>query len=108
MVSNRIKFRRDKEEHDLKRYIRSEERSRVMSETKQYKRIQDMLKEEIDQRREFESRKKAREVEEFRQSQHQRRVLINQALKDRKQLESEKVRRTTKVRVPVARWRRSS
>lgn len=67
-----------------------------------------MLKEELDQKKEFESRKKAREVEEFRQSQHQRRALINQALKDRKQLESEKVRRTKKVPVTPPRWKKNS
>lgn len=67
-----------------------------------------MLKEELDQKKEFESRKKAREVEEFRHSQHQRRVLINQALRDRKQLESEKVRRTKKVLPSQSRSKKNS
>ena len=55
------------------------------------------MKDELEQKKEFESRKKAKEVEEFRQTQSQRRQLINQALRDRKQHESEKVRRIKKV-----------
>lgn len=62
----------------------------------------------MDQKKEFEYRKKAREVEEFRQSQSQRRQLINQALRDRKHLESEKVRRTKKVTVILFRCKKSS
>ena len=104
LVSNRIQFRRNKEVTSLKRYIRSEERSRVVSETKNYKYVQGMLKEELEQKREFESRKKQREVEDFRESQCQRRQLINQALKDRKHHDSDKVRRLKKVVILPLRW----
>ena len=61
--------------------------------------MQQMLREEVDQRREFESRKKAKEVEDFRMSQSRRLELINQAMRDRKLLESEKVRRVKRVLV---------
>lgn len=44
LVSNRINFRKKKEEEELKRYIRSEEKSRVMSESKNYRRFQDLLR----------------------------------------------------------------
>jgi len=50
LVSNRISFRKKKEEDEIKRYIRSEERSRFMSETKNYKKLNDMLKDELDQK----------------------------------------------------------
>jgi hypothetical protein len=53
LVSNRITFRKKKEEEDLRRYIRSEERTRMLSETKNYKRFQEMLKEEVEQKKEF-------------------------------------------------------
>lgn len=43
-VSNRINFRKKKEEDELKRYIRSEERTRMLSENKQYKKFNSMLK----------------------------------------------------------------
>ena len=39
LISNRISFRHKKEETELKRYIRSEERSRLLSETKNYKKF---------------------------------------------------------------------
>jgi hypothetical protein len=47
LISNRISFRHKKEESELKRYIRSEERSRLLSETKNYKKFHEMLKDEL-------------------------------------------------------------
>jgi hypothetical protein len=47
LISNRISFRQKKEETEIKRYIRSEERTRMLSETKNYKHFQEMLREEL-------------------------------------------------------------
>jgi hypothetical protein len=97
LVSNRIIYRKKKEETEIKRYIRSEERNRLLSETKNYKKFKDMLKEELEQKNEFEVRKKAKEVEDFRTTHTRRLHLINQSVRDRKLMESEKVRRIKRL-----------
>lgn len=56
-------------------------------ETQNYKKYNDMLREELDQRKTFEMKKKARDVEETRRTSNRRMSLIQQAMRDKKQEE---------------------
>ena len=53
-------------------------------ETQNYKKYNQMLKEEFDQRKTFQIKKKAREVSEARNTSNRRMSLIQQAIRDRK------------------------
>lgn len=53
-------------------------------ETHNYKRFQALMKEELNQKNQFEQQKKAKEVESFRINTHRRLSLIQQAVRDRK------------------------
>lgn len=55
-----------------------------MMETVQYKKFNEMLKEELGQKKEFEMKKKAKEIEDLRMNKQKRLSLIHQAVKDRK------------------------
>jgi hypothetical protein len=57
-----------------------------MSETKNYKKLNEMLKDELEQKNEFETRKKAKEIEDYRRSHSRRLQLISQSVHDRKLL----------------------
>ena len=67
-------------------------------ETHNYKKFNEMMKEEYQHRREFENQKKAKEVEQKRSINQRRLSLISQAVKDRKLQESEKLRYAKKVK----------
>lgn len=84
MVSNRINFKRKKEEEELRKFIRSEEKSLALVETHNYKKFNELIKDEFHQRKTFEMRKKAKEVEDSRVTTNRRLSLIYQAVKDRK------------------------
>lgn len=68
-----------------------------MMETHNFKRLNEMIKEELEQKRDFETRKKAKLVEEARVANQRRLHLINQSVRDRKMEESEKLRYAKKV-----------
>ena len=44
MVSNRINFKRKKEEEELRKFIRSEEKSLALVETHNYKKFNELIK----------------------------------------------------------------
>lgn len=60
-----------------------------------------MLKEELNQKKIFEERKKAKEVEDYRMTANRRLSLIYQSVRDRKLMESEKVRQVKKVHIKL-------
>jgi len=53
MVSNRISYRKKKEEDEIKRYVQSAERTKLMNETNNFKKFQEMLKGELTQKKDF-------------------------------------------------------
>ena len=50
LVSNKINFRRKKEENELRKFIQSEEKSLNLMETHNYKKFKALLKDEIEKK----------------------------------------------------------
>ena len=68
-------------------------------QTQNYNKYNQMLKEEMDQRKTFELKKRTRDVEEVRRTSNRRMSLIQQAIRDKKQEDYQRGRRLTKVTI---------